>query len=44
MYLDAEVTEEDGFLWQLTGFNGEPEKKSLSWKVLRILNAARRRP
>ena len=46
LYIDAEVTKEDGFLWWLTGFYGEPstEKKYLSWKALRTLNAARRRP
>jgi exonuclease III len=46
LYIDADVTEEDGFLWRLTRFYGEPstEKKYLSWKALRILNAAQRRP
>lgn len=44
MYIDAKVTEEDGFLWRLTGFYGEPEKKLLFWKALRVLNAARERP
>ncbi|CAD6228991.1 unnamed protein product [Miscanthus lutarioriparius] len=42
MYIDAEVTKEDGFLWRLNGFYGEPEQKYLSWKALRTLNAARR--
>lgn len=33
-------------MWCLTGFYGEPstEKKHLSWKALRVLNAARQRP
>jgi hypothetical protein len=46
LYVDADVTEEDGFQWWLTGFYGEPstEKKYLSWKALRILNAAQRQP
>jgi len=46
LYIDAEVTEEDGFVWRLTGFYGEPsaEKKHISWKALRTLNAAGRRP
>lgn len=45
MYIDAEVKEADGFLWRLTSFYGEPamEKKVLSWKALRTLNAAGRR-
>jgi hypothetical protein len=36
----------DGFLWRFTGFYGEPEgeNKSLSWRALRTLHAARRRP
>jgi hypothetical protein len=40
------VTEEDGFLWRLTGFYGESsmEKKYLSWKAFCTLNAARRCP
>ena len=35
-----------GFVWRLTGFYGEPstDRKVLSWKVLRVLNAARQRP
>lgn len=44
LYIDADVTEADGFLWRLTGFYGEPEKKNPSWRALRTLNAARRRP
>jgi hypothetical protein len=46
LYVDAEVMEEDGFLWRLTGFYGEPstEKKYLSWKALHTLNAAQWRP
>lgn len=36
----------DGFLWWLLGFYEEPstEKKRLSWKALRALNAVRQRP
>jgi exonuclease III len=32
LYIDADVTEEDGFLWRFIGFYGEPEgeNKSLS--------------
>jgi hypothetical protein len=46
LYIDADVTEELGFVWRLTGFYGEPstDKKVLSWKALQVLNAARRRP
>jgi hypothetical protein len=46
LYIDAEVTEEDGFVWRISGFYGEPsaEKKHISWKALRTLNVARRRP
>jgi len=46
LYIDADVVEADGFVWRFTGFYGEPksEKKDLSWKVLRTLSAARRRP
>jgi exonuclease III len=46
LYIDGEVEEKDGFVWRLTGFYGEPssDKKSLSWRALRVLNAARRRP
>jgi exonuclease III len=46
LYIDADVTEEDGFVWRLTGFYGEPssEKKEVSWRALRNLNVARRRP
>ena len=45
-YIDADVVETDGFVWRFTGFYGETktEKKDLSWKALRTLNAARRRP
>lgn len=41
LYID--VTEVDGFVRQFTGFYGEPstERKALSWKALRTLNAAR---
>lgn len=46
LYIDADVIEEDGFVWRFTGFYGEPrtDQKSLSWRALRTLNAARRRP
>lgn len=44
MYIDVEVTKEDGFVWWLNGFYGEPEQKYLSWKALHTLNAVRRRP
>jgi exonuclease III len=45
-YIDADVTEVDGFVWRLTDFYGEPssERKHLSWQALRVLNAARRHP
>ena len=45
-YIDADVTEDDGFVWRLTCFYGEPrtDQKFMSWKVLRMLNAARRHP
>jgi hypothetical protein len=34
-YTDADVTENDGFIWRFTGFYGEPslDKKDLSWRV-----------
>lgn len=43
MYIDADVTKADGFLWRLTSFFGEPsmEKKDLSWQALCTLNAVR---
>lgn len=43
MYIDGEVIEEDGLLWWLTSFYGEAciERKALSWKALRTLNAVR---
>jgi hypothetical protein len=46
LYIDGDVVEGDGFVWRLTGFYGEPQsdKKELSWKALRVLNVARRRP
>lgn len=46
LYIDGEVTEEDGFVWRLTGFYGEPssDHKDLSWKAMRTLNVGRRRP
>jgi exonuclease III len=46
LYIDGDVVEGDGFVWRLTGFYGGPhsDKKELSWKALRVLNAARRRP
>jgi hypothetical protein len=46
LYIDADVTEEDGFVWRFTSFYGEPrtDQKSLSWKALRTLNAVRRHP
>ncbi|PUZ46701.1 hypothetical protein GQ55_7G103600 [Panicum hallii var. hallii] len=46
LYLDGDVTEQDGFVWRFTSFYGEPrtDKKELSWKALRVLNAARRHP
>ena len=46
LYLDGDVVEEDGFVWRFTGFNGEPrtERKEVSWRALRALNAARRHP
>ena len=45
-YIDADVVETDGFIWQFTGFYGEPktDQKDLSWKPMRSLNASRRRP
>lgn len=45
-YIDGDVVESDGFVWRLTGFYGEPssDNKELSWRALRTLNAARRRP
>ena len=46
LYIDVDVTENDGFIWWFMGFYGEPssDKKDLSWHALRVLNAARRRP
>lgn len=46
LYIDADVTEADGFVWRFIGFYGEPstEKKYVSWKALRTLNAARKHP
>jgi len=46
LYLDGDVVEEDGFVWRFTGFYGEPrtERKEVSWRALRALNAARRHP
>ena len=42
LYIDGEVEEEDGSVWQLTGFYGEPktDMKESSWSVMRVLNAA----
>lgn len=38
LYIDAEVTEEDGFLWRLTCFYGEPstKKKTLSCEMIKM--------
>ena len=46
LYIDGDVVEKDGSVWGLTGFYGEPrsDKKELSWKALRALNAGRRHP
>lgn len=46
LYIYVDVMEVSGFVWRLTGFCGEPstDRKVLSWKALRVLNAARRRP
>lgn len=46
LYIDVDVTEVDWFVWRFTGFYGEPsvERKALSWKALRTLNAAHRLP
>jgi hypothetical protein len=43
-HIDGDVVEDNGFVWRFTGFYGEPrsDKKELSWKALRTLNAARR--
>jgi len=45
-FINADVAEVDGFVWRFTGFYGEPktDKKDISWKALRGLNAAQRRP
>ena len=45
-YIDADVVEKDGFIWRFIGFYGEPktDRKELSWKALKTLNASRRRP
>lgn len=42
LYIDGEVEEEDGSVWCLTGFYGEPksDKKERSWSAMRALNAA----
>ena len=44
LYLDGDVVEPDGFVWRFTGFYGESktDRKELSWRALRALNAARR--
>jgi hypothetical protein len=46
LYIDGDVTEKDGFIWRFTGFYGEPssDKKEVSWRALRTLNAGMRRP
>jgi hypothetical protein len=46
LYIDGEVVEDDGFIWRFTGFYDVPcsDRKELSWKALRTMNAARRRP
>lgn len=46
LYIDADLKEEDGYEWRLTGFYDEPsvENKMVSWRALRMLNTARRRP
>jgi exonuclease III len=46
LYIDGDVVENDGFIWRLTGFYGEPssDKKEVSWRALRTLNASRRHP
>ena len=46
LYIDGDVVEKDGSVWRLTGFYGEPgsDKKELSWKASRMLNAGRRHP
>ncbi|KAJ1259810.1 hypothetical protein BS78_10G184600 [Paspalum vaginatum] len=46
LYIDGDVTEEDGFVWRFTGFYGGPrsDRKELSWQALRALNAARKHP
>jgi hypothetical protein len=42
----ADITKADDFVWRFARFYGEPslDKKTLSWKVLLTLNAARRHP
>lgn len=42
LYIDGEVEEDDGSVWRLTGFYGEPksDKKERSWSAMRTLNAA----
>lgn len=46
LYIDADETEKDGFIWRFMGFYGKPslENKDVSWRALRVLNAARKRP
>ena len=39
-HIDADVTEDDGFVWRLTGIYGEPKSggKENTWKLMRILH------
>jgi hypothetical protein len=36
-HIDAEITEEDGFVWRFTGIYGEPKSdaKEITWRLLR---------
>lgn len=45
-HIDVEIIERDGFRWRLTGIYGEPasNKKELTWRLLRNLNAQMERP
>jgi hypothetical protein len=45
-HIDAEITEEDGFVWRFTGVYGEPktEEREKTWKLLRTLKNQNNRP
>lgn len=46
LYIDGDVVGTNGLTWRFTGFYGEPksDQREVSWKALRVLNAAGQNP